>query len=95
MQPVIVTTEVPYPREQVYDFLDVMANHEAFTNHILLDWEYSGPERGVGSRARVKTKLAGRTLAEDLAARIGAGEQRPVGAGLTQRRAAGTGPAGP
>jgi Polyketide cyclase / dehydrase and lipid transport len=66
MQPVTVTTRVPYPREQVYDFLDVMANHEPFTNHMLIDWEYSGPERGVGSRARVKAKLAGRTDVIDM-----------------------------
>jgi hypothetical protein len=44
----------------VFDFLDVMANHEPFTNHMLKDWEYSGPERGIGSRARVRATLAGR-----------------------------------
>ena len=27
--------DVPQPREQVFDFLDVMANHEPFTNHML------------------------------------------------------------
>jgi hypothetical protein len=61
MRPVNVTTEVPYPREEVYDFLDVMANHEPFTNHIMRDWEYSGPDRGVGSKARVKVRAGGRT----------------------------------
>jgi carbon monoxide dehydrogenase subunit G len=61
MQPVDVTIEVPYPPEEVYDFLDVMANHEPFTNHILRDWEYSGPDRGVGSKARVKAVVAGRS----------------------------------
>src|SRR5437868_15007523 len=60
MQPVRVTTDVPYPREQVYDFLDVMANHEPFTNHILRDWEYSGPDRGVGSKAKVTVNVVGR-----------------------------------
>jgi hypothetical protein len=44
----------------VFDFLDVMANHEPFTNHMLKDWEYSGPERGIGSKARVKATLGGR-----------------------------------
>ena len=38
-----------------------MANHEPFTNHMLQNWEYSGPTRGVGSKARVQTKAAGRT----------------------------------
>ena len=61
MRPVHVTTEVPNPREEVYDFLDVMANHEPFTNHMLREWEYSGPERGVGSKAKVSVSAAGRT----------------------------------
>jgi hypothetical protein len=38
-----------------------MANHEAFTNHMLKDWEYSGPERGVGSKAKVTATLGGRS----------------------------------
>jgi len=57
---------VPEPREEVYDFLDVMANHEPFTDHVLLDWEYSGPDRGVGSKARVKVKAGGRTDTVDI-----------------------------
>ena len=61
MKPVRVTTTVPYPAERVYDFLDVMANHEPFTNHILKDWRYSGPERGVGARASVTATVAGRS----------------------------------
>jgi carbon monoxide dehydrogenase subunit G len=61
MQPVRVTTEVPDLREEVYDFLDVMANHEPFTNHILRDWRYAGPDRGVGSKATVTVKAGGRT----------------------------------
>ena len=61
MRPIRVTTTVPYPPERVYDFLDVMANHEPFTNHMLKDWEYSGPERGIGAKARVTATLAGRS----------------------------------
>ena len=59
MKPVSVSIDVTYPREQVYDFLDVMANHEPFTDHMLTDGECSGPERGVGSKARVRAKLGG------------------------------------
>jgi len=66
MKPVRVTTTVPYPREEVFDFLDVMANHEPFTNHILKDWEYSGPDRGIGSKARVHVTSAGRTDTVDI-----------------------------
>jgi Polyketide cyclase / dehydrase and lipid transport len=66
MQPVRVSIDVPTPREEVFDFLDVMANHEPFTNHMLSHWEYSGPARGVGSRARVMTKAAGKTDVIDI-----------------------------
>jgi hypothetical protein len=38
-----------------------MANHEPFTNHMLQDWEYSGPDRGIGARANVTAKLGGRS----------------------------------
>jgi carbon monoxide dehydrogenase subunit G len=61
MEPIQASIEVPYPREDVYDFLDVMANHEPFTDHVMRDWEYSGPDRGVGAKARVHVSVAGRT----------------------------------
>src|SRR5690348_2131851 len=61
MKPVQVTIDTPYSPERVYDFLDVMANHEPFTNHMLREWEYSGPDRGIGSKATVKAGAAGRT----------------------------------
>lgn len=44
----------------MYDFLDVMANHQTFTDHMLVDWSYDGPPRGVGSKANVNSKLGGR-----------------------------------
>jgi hypothetical protein len=61
MKPVTASIDVPQPRASVYAFLDVMANHEPFTDHMLLDWRYSGPPSGVGSKAQVKTKLGGIT----------------------------------
>jgi carbon monoxide dehydrogenase subunit G len=54
--PVTVSVDVPLPREQVYDFLDVLPNHEGFTDHVLTDWQCSGPDRGVGAKARVTVK---------------------------------------
>jgi Polyketide cyclase / dehydrase and lipid transport len=66
MRPVTVTIDVPHPREQVFDFLDVMSNHEPFTNHMLQDWKYSGPDRGIGSKAQVTVKAAGRTEQVDI-----------------------------
>jgi hypothetical protein len=59
VKPVTASIDVPQPRDSVYAFLDVMANHEPFTDHMLVDWRYSGPPSGVGSKARVTTKLGG------------------------------------
>ncbi|PTL59621.1 SRPBCC family protein [Paraconexibacter algicola] len=58
-EPVTVSIDVPQGREAVYDHLDVLANHEAFTDHLLRDWQPSGPTRGVGARARVHVKALG------------------------------------
>jgi hypothetical protein len=58
--PVTVTITVPQSRTDVFDFLDVLANHEPFTDHMLVDWSCSGPERGVGARASVASKVGGR-----------------------------------
>jgi hypothetical protein len=57
--PVAVSIDVPQPRADVFAFLDVMANHESFTDHMLVDWHCSGPATGVGARATVTAK-AGR-----------------------------------
>jgi hypothetical protein len=66
MKPVTVTIDVPHPIEHVFDFLDVMSNHEPFTNHMLHDWHYSGPDRGIGSEATVTVKVAGRSETVDI-----------------------------
>jgi len=60
-QPVTVSIDVPQPRRAVYDHLDVMANHEAFTDHMLTNWRVSGPPTGIGSKAHVTTKAGGMT----------------------------------
>jgi hypothetical protein len=59
MKPVTVSVDVPQSREEVYEFLDLLANHEPFTDHMMVDWEYSGPTRGVGARARMRLKRPG------------------------------------
>ncbi len=65
-QPVTVSIDVPHAVEIVFDFLDVMANHEAFNDHLMRSWELSGPQRGVGSRARVVTRALGMSDVVDI-----------------------------
>jgi hypothetical protein len=65
-QPISVSIDVPQPREDVYAFLDVLGNHEPFTNHMLVDWSLSGPDRGVGAKARVYSKAGGRKEPVDI-----------------------------
>jgi hypothetical protein len=59
MKPVTATVTVPQSREEVYDFIDVLGNHEGFTNHFLVVWELSGPRAGVGARAKMRLKKPG------------------------------------
>jgi hypothetical protein len=59
MKPVTVSIDVPQTPAETYDFLDVMAHHERFTDHYMTNWRYSGPDRGVGSRATVTAALGG------------------------------------
>src|SRR5689334_11056021 len=57
--PVTVSIDVPQARRDVYAFLDVMANHESFTDHMLTDWRVSGPPTGLGAKATVTVKSGG------------------------------------
>ena len=50
--PVTVSVEVARPRQQVFDYVDVLANHEAFRKNLYKDWRFEGPKRGVGAIAR-------------------------------------------
>jgi hypothetical protein len=93
MKPVIVSIDVPQGPDEVYDFLDVMANHKLFTDHYLTDWRYDGPERGVGSRVTVTARLAGARAEVDIevtdAERPSRIAERNVSAG-GRRQASGT-----
>jgi hypothetical protein len=59
MKPVIVSVTVAAAREEAYGFLDTLANHELFTDHLMVDWRYSGPRAGVGAQARAKINAPG------------------------------------
>jgi hypothetical protein len=59
MKPVTVSTTVARPMGEVFEFLDVLANHEGFLDHFLVDWKFSGPPRGVGAQARARQNAPG------------------------------------
>ena len=59
MRPITVSVRVERPREAVFAFLDDLGNHEAFTDHMLVDWTLSGPRTGAGARARMRAPLPG------------------------------------
>jgi carbon monoxide dehydrogenase subunit G len=59
MKPVVVSTTVARPVAEVYEFLEVLANHEGFNDHMLVDWSFSGPRRGVGAKARARANTVG------------------------------------
>src|SRR3954453_14570663 len=61
MPTVTVSTVIDQPRERVFDHLDDLARHEAFTDHFLTDWTLTRADaRGVGAGARMKAKGGGR-----------------------------------
>ncbi|MFN8217672.1 MAG: SRPBCC family protein [Solirubrobacterales bacterium] len=59
MDPVTVSVRVARPREEVFDFIDVLANHESYLDHMFDKWTFSGPARGVGARARARVHAPG------------------------------------
>ena len=57
MDPVTVSIIVDRPREQVFDYLQDIANHPEFSDHYLIDWHLTRIDsvgRGAGARFRVK-----------------------------------------
>ncbi|HET7119945.1 MAG TPA: SRPBCC family protein [Solirubrobacterales bacterium] len=54
MKPVSTSVTVAQPPREVFEFLDALANHERFLDHYLTDWDFSGPRRGVGAKARAR-----------------------------------------
>jgi len=59
MKPVTVEVVVARPPLEVFRFLDALANHERFLDHYLVDWSFSGPQRGVGAKARARVDAPG------------------------------------
>ena len=65
-KPVTVSIDLPQPRSSVYDFLDRLANHEPFNDHLMTEWQLSGPPSGAGASARVRTKALGMSDVVDI-----------------------------
>ena len=53
MKPIAVTTTVERPREELYELIADLRNHEAWTDHILVEWS------GTAERVRVKSAAPG------------------------------------
>ncbi|HEY7953620.1 MAG TPA: SRPBCC family protein [Solirubrobacteraceae bacterium] len=57
MDPLTVSILIDAPREQVFEYLQDIANHPEFTDHYLVDWHLTRIDsvgRGAGARFRVK-----------------------------------------
>jgi uncharacterized protein YndB with AHSA1/START domain len=52
--PVTVSVEVARPRQEVFEYVDVLANHEQWLKRLYKDWSFEGPRRGVGAIARAQ-----------------------------------------
>src|SRR5438445_2294091 len=67
VDPVTVSAVISAPREQVFDYLQDIANHSEFTDHYLVDWHLTRIDSvglGAGARFRVKAPLARFSWAE-------------------------------
>jgi uncharacterized protein YndB with AHSA1/START domain len=52
--PVTVSVEVGRPRQEVFDYVNLIANHEDWLRHIYKDWRFEGPRWGVGAIAKAR-----------------------------------------
>jgi uncharacterized protein YndB with AHSA1/START domain len=60
VHPVTVSTVISAPREQVFDYLQDIANHSEFTDHYLVDWHLTREDSvGLGAGARYRVKAPG------------------------------------
>jgi uncharacterized protein YndB with AHSA1/START domain len=60
VDPLTVSIVVSAPREQVFDYLQDIANHPEFTDHYLVDWHLTRIDSvGCGAGARFRVKAPG------------------------------------
>jgi polyketide cyclase/dehydrase/lipid transport protein len=53
MKPITVSTTIARPRAELYDLILDLRNHEAWTDHMLVDWS------GTAERVRVRSAVPG------------------------------------
>lgn len=58
-EPVTVSIDVARPRQEVFDYVDVLANHQGWMDHLFKDWRFEGPKRGVGAVAKARVDAPG------------------------------------
>ena len=54
MQPVTISVDVKRPRQEVFDYVDLLPNHEAWLDRLYKDWRFEGPRRGVDAIAKAR-----------------------------------------
>ena len=58
MDPIVVTTVIDRPREEIYAYLSDIANHSEFSDHYLVDWHLTRENSlGVGAGVRYRMKM--------------------------------------
>src|SRR3954447_12767412 len=60
MEPLSVSTTIARPREEVFAYLEDIANHPEFSDHYLVDWRLTRVDsvgRGAGARFRYTAPL--------------------------------------
>jgi uncharacterized protein YndB with AHSA1/START domain len=60
VDPLTISTVISAPREEVFDYLQDIANHAEFTDHFLREWHLTRIDsvgRGAGARFRVDAPL--------------------------------------
>ncbi len=58
MEPIIVSTLINRPREEIYAYLADVSNHSEFSDHYLVDWHLTRENSvGVGAGVRYRMKM--------------------------------------
>lgn len=62
MGPLTSSVTIDRPREEIFAYLDVLANHQRFNDHFMVDWKVGGPPSGVGATASLRIDAPGRVV---------------------------------